>query len=173
MLFRSELKRLRKQADRRWKQANTWEAKRAMKLAARDADNSANILTSKITSEILNAKYKDEINPATGEKWGELTDAEQQAVISIFTDHAQLVSALMEKGMPMKDILVMGNYDWSPGYHLSEEGARLAVDFLSGDTAAMSDIQYERLAKATEALREASKEMSSTDRKSTRLNSSH
>ena len=91
-----------------------------------------------------------EINPETGETWGELSPVEEQAIVASINGRAQLIRAMSQKsGISPENLAILGRLDWAPELHLSPEAARLAIDFLDGN-ARISDMQYSRLNSAVE-----------------------
>jgi hypothetical protein len=99
--------------------------------------------------------YKKDINVDTGKEWGELSPAEEQAVIASINGRAQLVRWLSETlGMEPKQVALIGRVNNRPEMHLGPDGATLGVDFLNhtSQNPRMSSAQYERLADAVERL---------------------
>lgn len=96
------------------------------------------------------ALYRDEINPATGEVYGPLSAAEQQAVIAVLNGRARLISELMPRlDKTAGEVADLGRYTYAPGAGLTAEGAQLAVDFLNRN---VDEVTYNRLTRATELL---------------------
>ena len=132
--------------------------------AVRTINNESSLMVNAMLEVKQNPKYKDEINPETGEVWGELTPIEQQAVIANLRGQAQTVSELSRiDGLSPGDIADMVYFDYEPGLSLTPEGAQLAVEFLNahnnGSVSAhpyvskvMSVKLYERLAYAVDAV---------------------
>ena len=99
-----------------------------------------------------NPLLKDEINPATGEVWGELTPIEEQAIISVLNGRAALIKGLSERlGIEPERVAELGKYDETPEYWLSPQGARLAMDFVEGR---LTPEHYDRLSQALNNLAE-------------------
>jgi hypothetical protein len=99
--------------------------------------------------------YKKDINPDTGKEWGELSSAEEQAVIASINGRAQLVRWLSDTlDMEPKQVALIGRVNNRPEMHLGPDGAKLGVDFLNhtSQNPRMSQAQYERLADAAERL---------------------
>jgi hypothetical protein len=99
--------------------------------------------------------YKKDINPTTGKEWGELSPAEEQAVIASVNGRAQLIKWLSETiGMEPKELALVGRVNERPEMWLDPNGASLGVDFLNhtSQNPTMSDAQYERLSDAVDRL---------------------
>ena len=132
--------------------------------AVRTVNNESSLMVNAMLEVKQNPKYKDEINPETGEVWGELTPIEQQAVIANLRGQAQTVSELSRiDGLSPGDIADMVYFDYEPGLSLTPEGAQLAVEFLNAHnngavsahpyvSKVMSLKLYERLAYAVDAV---------------------
>ena len=132
--------------------------------AVRTGRQEATLMTQAMEEVRLNPLLKDEINPETGEVWGELTDIENQAVIATLNGRAQQVSRYSEiDGISPGLVAEWGRYDYTEGYALTPEGAQLAVEYLnahnSGDTPshpavtkAMSPEHYARLSQAVDRI---------------------
>ena len=132
--------------------------------AVRTGRHEATLMTQGMEEVRLSPLLKDEINPETGEVWGELTDIENQAVIAVLNGRAQLVSHLSEiDGVDPGLVADFGRYDYTEGYSLTPEGAQLAVEYVnahySGDTPshpavtkAMSPEHYARLSQAVDRI---------------------
>lgn len=130
--------------------------------AVRTVNHEASLMTQAVEEVRQNPLFKNDINPATGELWGELTDAENQAVIAVLNGRAQLVSHLSQlDGVSPGDVADFGKWDYSPGYSLKPEGAKLAVDYLhSGEGAvphpsvseSLSPEHYDRISHAIDSI---------------------
>ena len=132
--------------------------------AVRTINNESSLMVNAMLEVKQNPKYKDEINPETGEVFGELTPIEQQAVIANLRGQAQTVSELSRiDGLSPGDIADMVYFDYEPGLALTPEGAQLAVEFLNAHnngavyahpyvSKTMSVKLYERLAYAVDAV---------------------
>lgn len=132
--------------------------------AVRTVNHESSLMVNAMLEVKQNPKYKDDINPETGEVWGELTPIEQQAVIANLRGQAQLVSELSRiDGLSPGDIADMVYFDYEPGLALTPEGAQLAVEFLNAHnngavsahpyvSKTMSVEHYERLSYAVDAV---------------------
>ena len=132
--------------------------------AVRTVNHESSLMVNAMLEVKQNPKFKDDINPETGEVWGELTPIEQQAVIANLRAQAQLVSELSRiDGLSPGDVADMIYFDYEPGLALTPEGAQLAVEFLNahynGSVSAhpyvskvMSIEHYERLSYAVDAV---------------------
>jgi hypothetical protein len=132
--------------------------------AVRTTNHESSLMTGAMLEVKQNPQFKNDINPDTGEVWGELTPNEQQAVIAVLRGHAQTVSELSRiDGMSPGDIADMLKFDYSPEYALTPEGAQLAVEFVNAHytgatpshpavTKAMSVTHYERLSYAVDQI---------------------
>ena len=132
--------------------------------AVRTVNHESSLMVNAMLEVKQNPKFKDDINPETGEVWGELTPIEQQAVIANLRGQAQLVSELSRiDGLSPGDIADMVYFDYEPGLALTPEGAQLAVEFLNAHrngavsahpyvSKAMSVEHYERLSYAVDAV---------------------
>ena len=132
--------------------------------AVRTVNHESSLMVNAMLEVKRNPKYKDDINPETGEVFGELTPIEQQAVIANLRGQAQLVSELSRiDGLSPGDIADMVYFDYEPGLALTPEGAQLAVEFLNAHengavsnhpyvSKTMSVELYERLSYAVDAV---------------------
>jgi len=103
--------------------------------AVRTSLHESSLVTNAMEEVRNNPLLRDEINPATGEVWGPLTDIENQAVIAALNGRAQLVSFLsMNDAIAPGDVADFGHYDYTEGYALTPEGAQLAVEYINGHT---------------------------------------
>lgn len=120
--------------------------------AARDAIFDGSQTFRALIKEKINPAHSKDINPETGEVWGELSAVEQQALLATINGRAQLIKAMSEKtGLSPSQLAILGRVDWMPEYHLSPAGAELAVRFVNGD-ASLSAMQYDRLNGAIEGI---------------------
>lgn len=120
--------------------------------AARDAVFDGSQTFRALIKEKLNPAYAKDINPDTGEVWGELSPVEEQALLATINGRAQLIKAMSEKtGLSPSELAILGRVDWMPEYHLSPAGAELAVKFVNGDVS-VSSMQYDRLNGAIEGI---------------------
>ena len=120
--------------------------------AARDAVFDGSQTFRALIKEKQNPAHAKEINPDTGEAWGELSPVEEQALLATINGRAQLIRAMSEKtGLSPSQLAYLGRVDWMPEYHLSPAGAELAVKFASND-GSLSAMQYDRLSGAVEGI---------------------
>lgn len=120
--------------------------------AVRDATFDSSQTYRALMQEKVNPAHAKEVNPDTGEVWGELSPVEEQAVIATINGRAQLIAAMADKtGMSPAELAILGRVDWAPELHLSPAAAELAVQFVRGD-AAVSEMQYNRLSGAIEGI---------------------
>ena len=120
--------------------------------AARDALFDSSQTYRAVMQEKKSPVHADDINPDTGEVWGELSPVEEQAVIATINGRAQLIAAMAEKtGRTPAELAILGRVDWTPELHLSPDGAELAVKFATG-SAELSEMQYNRLSGAIEGI---------------------
>ncbi len=140
--------------------------------AVRTANHEASLATNAMEEVRNNPLLRDEINPATGEVWGPLTDIEQQAVIAALNGRAQLISYLSKNdSLAPGDIADFGRFDYTDGYSLTPEGAQLAVEFINGYesgnvsshpyvTKSMTPDHYARISKAVDSIAKSMIELS-------------
>ena len=120
--------------------------------AVRDATFDSSQTYRALMREKTSPAHLGEVNPETGEAWGELSPVEEQAIIASINGRAQLIKAMSEKsGISPEELAVLGRLDWAPELHLSPQAARLAVRFIAGD-ASLSPMQYSRLSQAVEGI---------------------
>ena len=132
--------------------------------SVRTVNHESSLMVNAMLEVKQNPKYKDDINPETGEVWGELTPIEQQAVIANLRGQAQLVSELSRiDELSPGEIADLVYFDYEPGLALTPEGAQLAVEFLNAHSngavsahpyvsKVMSVEHYERLSYAVDAI---------------------
>ena len=140
--------------------------------AVRTANHEASLATNAMEEVRNNPLLRDEINPATGEVWGPLTDIEQQAVIAALNGRAQLISYLSKNdSLAPGDIADFGRFDYTDGYSLTPEGAQLAVEFINGHesgnvsshpyvTKSMTPDHYARISHAVDSIAKSMIELS-------------
>ena len=120
--------------------------------AARDAVFDGSQTFRALINEKLNPAYAKEVNPETGELWGELSPVEEQALLATMNGRGQLIKAMSEAtGLSPSELAILGRVDWMPEYHLSPAGAEMAVKFINGD-GSLSAMQYDRLNNAIEGV---------------------
>lgn len=130
--------------------SQSFDIRRRIRQAVKRESYEADQIRRALLNEIDNPLYKDEINPDTGEAWGELTDAEQQAIIAIYNGTASLVRWFAENtSLTPEQISIAGRHTTEPGYWLSPDGAEMAIRYLRGE---LSPKQYDRLGKASQTL---------------------
>lgn len=143
---------LQKKAARSLRQSLSHSTRQQIRQAVRNATHEENAVSRGMLDIKRNPLLKDEINPATGEVWGELTPFEEQAIMSVLNGRAGLVKALSEKtGIPAERLAELGKFDESPEYWLTPQGARLAMDFVEGR---LTPEHYDRLSNALNLLAE-------------------
>lgn len=155
-----DLQRLQKKLSNASRIAMSPQIRAFIRQAVRNTNHDRSTIEKALLDIQQNPEFRDEINPATGEKWGPLSDAEQQAVISIVNGRGQLIKWFADHipDMTPEEASVLGRYDASPEYHLSPEGARLAYEILTPDSAQITPEHYQRLSGALESLSRASNE---------------
>ena len=144
------LKDLTKKAASNLRLSLSHSTRQQIRQAVRNASHEENAVKRALTDITQNPLLKDEINPATGEVWGELSPAENQAIISVLNGRAALIKGLSERlGITPDRLAELGKYDETPEYWLSPEGATLAMDFIEGR---LTPEHYDRLSGALDAL---------------------
>lgn len=140
------LKDLQTKLSRNLRMSLTHSTKAQIRQAVRNQQHESELIKKTLLNIQKSPKYIDDINEATGEKWGELSQAENEAVIAVLNGRANLIAWMVENlEMSPEEISVLGRYDASPEFYLSEAGSRMAYDMLTGN---MDNVQYERLADA-------------------------
>lgn len=140
------LEALVKKAARNIRISLNHETKAKIRQAVRNQQHESDLIKRTLLNIQQAPKYVDDINPLTNEKWGELSLPENEAVIAILNGRANLIEWLVDNlGMTPEEVSVLGRYDATPEYYLSEAGARLAYDMVTGR---LEDMQYERLSDA-------------------------
>jgi len=98
----------------------------------RTVNHESSLMVNAMLEVKQNPRLKDDINPETGEAFGELTPVEEQAVIAALRGQAQLVSELSRiDGIAPGEIADMLRFDYSPEFALTPEGAQLAVELIN------------------------------------------
>jgi hypothetical protein len=153
-----DLQSLRKKASANMRMSLTHAQKAKIRQAVRNAEFESNLIKKKLLDIQQNPEFKDVINPATGEVWGELSQIENEAIIAVLNGRAALIKWLTENlNKTPEQIAELGRYDATPEYHLSGSGARLALDLVNGN---LSPEHYQRLSAAIENLATALIEVS-------------
>jgi hypothetical protein len=148
-----DLQLLRKKAARNIAISLTHATKAKIRQAVRNSEFEAELVKQTLLNIQKNPEFKDVVNPATGEAWGELSQIENEAIIAVINGRAALVKYLVENlNKTPEEIAELGRYDATPEYHLSGSGARLSIDFVNGN---LSPEQYQRLSSAVEGLMKA------------------
>jgi hypothetical protein len=144
------LRELTKKANSNLRRSLSHSTRQQIRQAVRNGEHEYNAVSKAVSNIAQNPLLKDEINPATGEAWGELSPAENQAIISVLNGRAALIKGLSERlGVTPDRLAELGKYDETPEYWLSPEGATLAMDFIEGR---LTPEHYDRLSNALDSL---------------------
>jgi hypothetical protein len=147
------IKELNRKIEKYENRATSQQQKKERNQAGRDVDYEKVTSLRAITEEAQNPVHKDVINPETGEVFGELSAAEQAAIIALVSGPGKLVNFLTSKmELSPQTLAILGRYDFMPGFSLTSESAKLVTDFLNhtDDAPLMSREQYERISNAAE-----------------------
>ena len=147
------IKELNRKIEKYENRATSQQHKKERNQAGRDVDYEKVTSLRAITEEAQNPVHKDTINPETGEVFGELSGAEQAAIIALVSGPGKLVNFLTSKmELSPQTLAILGRYDFMPGFSLTSESAKLVTDFLNhtDDAPLMSREQYERISNAAE-----------------------
>ena len=147
------IKELNRKIEKYENRATSQQQKKERNQAGRDVDYEKVTSLRAITEEAQNPVHKDVINPETGEVFGELSGAEQAAIIALVSGPGKLVNFLTSKmELSPQTLAILGRYDFMPGFSLTSESAKLVTDFLNhtDDAPLMSREQYERISNAAE-----------------------
>jgi hypothetical protein len=144
------LRDLTTKANRNLRLSLSHSTRQQIRQAVRNADHEEKAVSKAVSNIAQNPLLKDEINPATGEVWGELSPAENQAIIAVLNGRAALIKGLSERlGITPDRLAELGKYDETPEYWLTPEGATLAMDFIEGR---LTPEHYDRLSNALDSL---------------------
>lgn len=135
-------------AQRAYVVANSFSLRRTIRMLTKRERYEAD----QVRRALQNAVEGNEINPETGEPWGPISPAEEQAIIALFNGTAALVRWFTENtNMTPEQIAVAGRHTMEPGYWLTPEGAELALGYLNGT---LPDAQYRRMGHVSRVLQE-------------------